>query len=236
MKKWNQILNGSALNTDEQTLLKAWEDCKTAENSFAAFQVLKNHGFAHEASELLSWALVFQPEDFGLRVKIAREFFELGLIQDAWDSLYAEISLSEKHGDALNILFLCSLILAKEKEAHFFLYKLELESILDPLASRIQKVFHSLGFEASRRALQQHFQDRRLYIELEASYTQQAPLKRSPLQQFHFKNGICSLHLSHSEEQDLLETRERAQRWKRLERNEQKLDYLRLLKRQLART
>ncbi len=162
MEKWKKLASQLVLTSKERSVFLDWKKQQNSFNTYQLFLVFKAHGYAKDASELLSWALVFEPREREILVLCAHEFFDLGFIKEAWDSLQSDHSRSHSDIRSLNLIFLCSLLLAKSTELHSTMELLEKHKSFDPLSLKIYSTYKLLGTEAAFHLLMQKFHDRRI--------------------------------------------------------------------------
>lgn len=236
MKTWKELVKRLSLTRSEKEVLEAWKVQQTSKTCLDLYLVFKEHSKAKEASELLSWSLSFQPENTDQLVRLGREFFELGSIHDAWYCLHRDLFRVKQNPVGLNTLFHCALALGKETEMQSFMSHIQKEGTWETLGEKILKTYNKFGFEASQRALVQHFLDRRISLQVTRSPQQSTPdIMKNLSSPLSMKSGICSLRGDKEQDESGEDSSDRARLvlLKRLEKTEQRLEYLRHLKRQL---
>lgn len=230
MEKWNQLVHKLALSSSEYAIFHSWQKRRDAETCFQLFQVFKTHSYALEAHELLSWALVFQVRRKELLMDIAREFFDLGFIEDAWHTLNLDLFSSRNHPKGLNTLYLSALLRRDEAKSHEFYKELLRECSYDYVSGKIINVFKSMGSESARNALVQRFEDRRLKIHLK-----EGELEEMKWEKKVYSSRMEPLHTiaKSSEDTEHLEDVANYTIQRKLERNQSLLEYLYFLRSRL---
>ena len=168
MKHFQEILSNLSLTSHEESIVHNFLKNKEGIGFYSISEILKKNGYINDSIELLVLGLAKNPEHCLARVRLAKEYYQLGFIKKAWTLLECRESKLHANSLAQKIYFELSLLLRKEKQAYNAFQNLEKQEKNNKSDTRFYKLMKYSGLESARRAL---IQEKSLKLSLEPEDT-----------------------------------------------------------------
>jgi tetratricopeptide (TPR) repeat protein len=147
---FSEIFGNLKLSTSEKLIVSQFLKTSKSKSFVSVAEILKNHGKKHEAIELLSLGLEWYPRYSAARVVLAKEFYERGMMEEAWDLLHSHGDNYEGNFTALKLILKLAIMLGMQEETMAVLKKLRDRNLSDDEIEHLDQRLHTLRFEAVR--------------------------------------------------------------------------------------
>ncbi|MFK7823517.1 MAG: tetratricopeptide repeat protein [Oligoflexales bacterium] len=197
MKSWVEVLKNKKFERKDQKMVKRFLSKPFNQGFLPIVEVLKKYDFLDEAFELLNYGVGKYPRYTAARILFAKELYEKGLIQDAWDKVKTAKTPIHENILAQRILFKVAILNEHENTAKSVLQHMTHRRLLDRELELLGKKLNLGGIKVAKASLVEYFKNKGISIALAVSSRRaegekQGNILGSNSQAFNFNHKVIS--------------------------------------------
>ena len=166
MYSWTSLLTELKFTKKQNEVVKRYLNNPRGQGFLPIVEILRSNGYPEEAFELLSWGVKKYPKYIAARVLLAKELYDKGLVQDAFQTLQTTRGSIRDNVLGQKILFKSSILCGFEASAKRIYQHLHSSRQLDEEISEISKILNLDGIKGARSFILNQFKRRNIYVVL----------------------------------------------------------------------
>lgn len=160
MKSWIETLKSCKLDKKDQKTVNRFLSKPFNQSFLSVVDILKRYDCKDEAFELLNYGISKFPEYVAAHVQLAKELFEKGLVQDAYESIKNIKAPIHENILAQKILFKVAVLNEHESAAKSIAQHMNHRRILDQETEAIVKRINIGGVKSAKEFLMKYFENK----------------------------------------------------------------------------